>query len=105
MFDHRFQNVGTFGNVKCLMIHRSDSLKKICQNLLMHHVDTDSVCRIVKHAETYQAEDLKTYCMSYLLKNFEAIAQSPSFDTLSSSPALLLEVTRMTCNRNARVNF
>jgi len=40
------------------------------------------------------AHELKRYCLAFILKNFDQVAYTPSFDELSKQPNLLLEVTR-----------
>lgn len=40
------------------------------------------------------AHELKRYCLAFILKNFDQVAYTKSFDELSSIPTLLLEVTR-----------
>jgi len=71
-----------------------DGLKHVCENVLVHSVEIDNVCALLRHADQYMAHELKRYCLSFILKNFEQVVGMQSFDELSSMPSLLLEVTR-----------
>ncbi|EER02130.1 conserved hypothetical protein [Perkinsus marinus ATCC 50983] len=71
-----------------------DGLKHLCQAVLIHMVDVDNVCTLLKISDQHQAVDLKRHCMSFVLKNFDQVTALPSFDQLSSVPSLLLEVTK-----------
>jgi len=71
-----------------------DGLKHVCENVLVHSVEIDNVCSLLTHADRYMAQELKRYCLSFILKNFEQVAYTQSFDDLSTVPSLLLEVTR-----------
>lgn len=71
-----------------------DGLKHVCENVLMHSVEIENVCTLLRHADQYMATELKHYCLAFILKNFDQVAYTQSFDDLGSNPALLLEVTR-----------
>jgi len=71
-----------------------DGLKHVCENVLVHSVEIDNVCALLRHADQYMAHELKRYCLAFILKNFDQVAYTKSFDELSSIPTLLLEVTR-----------
>jgi len=51
-----------------------DSLRHVCENILIHDVEVENCCHLLKH--------------------FEAVAKTQSFEELSGVPTLLLEVTR-----------
>jgi hypothetical protein len=79
-----------------------DGLKHVCENVLMHSVEMDNVCSLLRHADRFLAQELKRYCMSFILKNFDQVTASSSFEELAASPQLLLEVTRAAATRDSR---
>eukprot|EP00392_Amoebophrya_sp_AT5.2_P017105 g17421.t1 len=79
-----------------------DSLQHVCENILIHDVEIDNCCHLLKIADRHMAHNLKKHCMSYLLKHFEAVAKTSTFEELSSVPSLLLEVTRAAAQQGPR---
>jgi hypothetical protein len=71
-----------------------EGLKHLCENNLIHNVEVETVAHMLRQADRYQAFELKQYCLTFILKNFDQVARTAGFDELSSAPALLLEVTR-----------
>merc|ERR1711964_66314 len=71
-----------------------EGLKNLCENNLIHNVEVETVAHMLKQADRFQAFELKQFCLTFILKNFDQVARTPGFDELSSAPALLLEVTR-----------
>jgi len=71
-----------------------DGLKHVCENVLVHSVEIDNACALLRHADQFMAHELKRYCLAFILKNFDQVAYTQSFDELSKMPVLLLEVTR-----------
>lgn len=71
-----------------------DGLKTVCENVLMHSVEVDNACALLRHADQFMAHALKRYCLAFIMKNFDQVAYTPAFDELSKMPMLLLEVTR-----------
>eukprot|EP00397_Hematodinium_sp_SG-2012_P019350 GEMP01019877.1.p1 GENE.GEMP01019877.1~~GEMP01019877.1.p1 ORF type:complete len:515 (+),score=55.52 GEMP01019877.1:19-1563(+) len=71
-----------------------DPLKHVCENILVHDVEVDNVCMLLRVADRTLAHFLKRHCMNYLLKHFESVANTPAFEELRDVPPLLLEVTR-----------
>jgi len=78
-----------------------DGLKHVCENVLVHSVEIENVCSLLRHADQYMAQELKRYCLSFILKNFDQVAYTQSFDELSSMPSLLLEVTRAAATKDS----
>lgn len=74
-------------------------LKHVCENILVHSVEIDNACHLLRCADQYMAQELKRYSLSYILKNFDQVAYTQAFDELSSMPSLLLEVTRAAATR------
>lgn len=77
-----------------------DGLKHVCENVLMHSVEIDNVCALLRHSDQYIAQELKRYCLAFILKNFDQVAYTTAFDELSSMPSLLLEVTRAAATKD-----
>lgn len=77
-----------------------DGLKHVCENVLVHSVETENVCTLLKHADQYMAHELKRYCLSFILKNFEQVTYTKAFEDLSQMPSLLLEVTRAAATKD-----
>jgi len=82
-----------------------DSLKNVCENILVHDIEVDNVCTLLANADRTLAYFLKKHCMNYLLKNFEHVAKTPCFEELSKAPALLLEVTRASATLHQAPNL
>jgi len=80
--------------------HSLDGLKHVCENVLVHSVEVDTACTLLRHADQYMAHELKRYCLAFILKNFDQVAYTQSFDELSSMPHLLLEVTRAAATKD-----
>ena len=39
--------------------------------VLMHSVEIDNVCALLRHSDQYMAAELKRYCLAFILKNFD----------------------------------
>merc|ERR1740133_404075 len=61
-----------------------DGLKHVCENVLVHSVEIDNACALLRHADQYMAHELKRYCLSFILKHFDQVAYTQSFADLSS---------------------
>lgn len=70
------------------------TLMNVMENVLVHDVEIDNCCHLLKISDRHGAQLLKTHCMTFLLKHFEAVAKTVYFEELSAVPSLLLEVTR-----------
>ena len=77
-------------------------LKALCENVLIHNVDTENCCSLFRCGHRFSALNLKRFCMNFIIKNFESVSASGGFEELSSEPQLLLEVTRESMNRATR---
>jgi len=71
-----------------------DGLKHVCENVLVHSVEIENACALLRHADQYMASELKKYCLTYIIKNFDQVSYAQGFDELTAQPTLLLEVTR-----------
>merc|ERR1719412_3218090 len=67
-----------------------DGLKHVCENVLVHSVEIENACTLLRHADQYMASELKRYCLAYIM----------SFDELRLQPSLLLEVTRAAATKD-----
>mmetsp|Transcript_5359 Transcript_5359/g.16717 ORF Transcript_5359/g.16717 Transcript_5359/m.16717 type:complete len:526 (-) Transcript_5359:145-1722(-) len=77
-----------------------DGLKHVCENVLVHSVEIENACTLLRHADQYMAHELKRYCLAFVLRNFDQVAYTRSFDELGSMPSLLLEVTRAAATKD-----
>lgn len=77
-----------------------DGLKHVCENVLVHSVEIENVCTLLRHADQYMAHELKRYCLSFILKNFEQVTYTKAFEDLGQMPSLLLEVTRAAATKD-----
>jgi len=59
-------------------------------------VSVDTVSRIMQAADRWDtpASQLKAHCLAYVIEHYEAVVHSAAFEELTSSPHLLLAVTR-----------
>ena len=51
--------------------------------------------QILIEANKCQSAELKKYCISYLIKNFQEVSTSKGFEELEFYPSLLMEVTKL----------
>ena len=72
-----------------------DGLKYLCENTLMQNVDNDNVISFLIDSNKYQAAELKKFCISFLIKNFQEVSGSQGFEELEYYPSLLMEVTKL----------
>jgi len=71
-----------------------EGLKYLCENTLMHNVENDNVCALLIEANKYSSAELKKFCIQFLIKNFQEIQATKSFEELEYYPSLLMEVTK-----------
>ena len=79
-----------------------DGLKRLCENNLVHHIDSENVCQLLSTAHRYSARDLKKVCLTYIIKNFAEVSETRGYADLVQEPQLLLEVTKETMARAMR---
>eukprot|EP00744_Colponema_vietnamica_P003773 GILI01005726.1.p1 GENE.GILI01005726.1~~GILI01005726.1.p1 ORF type:complete len:497 (+),score=112.38 GILI01005726.1:197-1687(+) len=79
-----------------------DVLKNLCENTLIHNVDTDNVPILLTHAHRFQAQELKKFCLNFILKHFDVVARTKAFEDLGQIPQLLLEVTKAAATKQDR---
>ena len=71
-----------------------DPLKQLTEKILVNSIEIENVCHLLKIADRYVAADLKKSCLSFILKSFDQVVATESFEQLSSAPQLLMEVTK-----------
>ena len=71
-----------------------EGLKYLCENTLIHNVDIENVCELLIDAHRFSANELKQFCMKFIIKNFSEVNQTQGFENLEHFPSLLIEVTR-----------
>ena len=71
-----------------------DDLKKCCEIELTNAADIQNICDLVLIADKFNAHTLRKFCLSFILDNFNTIANQPSFERLSTDPSLLIEITK-----------
>jgi len=76
-----------------------DGLKRLCENLLVHHVDVDNVCALLSRAHKFNATGLKKVCFSFMVKHWDPVCDTSGYEALVQEPQLLLEVTKQTMAR------
>jgi leucine-zipper-like transcriptional regulator 1 len=77
-----------------------DSLKVLCERILINSLETSNCCYLLKVGDRYNARDLKKNALNYLLKSFDQVVSTDAFEELSSSPKLLMEVTKAAATNN-----
>lgn len=71
-------------------------LKLLCGFTLARMVSVETVARIIQAADRWDSRhsQLKRLCMDFILANYKDVVVHPVFEELTSSPHLLLEITR-----------
>ncbi|CAK4943566.1 unnamed protein product [Aphanomyces euteiches] len=69
-------------------------LSTLCENYLMHELESENVCHVLIAANHFQSENLKASCMQYLQAHFHQVVSTRGFEELGEYPTLLLDVTR-----------
>ena len=57
-------------------------LKRLCENMLIHNVDDENVSMLFSRSDQYRAEDLKKFCLNYVLKNYKEVCRTKGFKQL-----------------------
>jgi hypothetical protein len=77
-----------------------ENLKFLCENTLIHNVDNENVVALLIDAHSYSANELKKFCMTYVIKNFADVQDTKGFESLEAVPSLLMEVTKNIATQN-----
>ena len=78
--------------------YQIQDLKSLCENCLIHNVENDNVCDLLIISSACSANDLKKFCISYVVKNFQDISNTKGFENLEHHASLLMEVTKAVCS-------
>eukprot|EP00026_Physarum_polycephalum_P011486 Phypoly_transcript_11716.p1 GENE.Phypoly_transcript_11716~~Phypoly_transcript_11716.p1 ORF type:complete len:320 (+),score=26.23 Phypoly_transcript_11716:81-1040(+) len=70
-------------------------LRQICECQLQTFVNTENACSMLAYAHNHNANDLKQFCMNFVMKHFDAISPTKGYQDLKTEPDLLLEISRM----------
>jgi hypothetical protein len=71
-----------------------DSLKFLCEHTLINSVENENVCILLIDGNKFGAQELKRFCLNYIIKNFNDVNKTKGFENLENHPSLLIEVTR-----------
>jgi len=93
-------NSQDFSDITLADHYTLDGLKHVCENVLVHSVEVETVCTLLRCADQYMAQELKRYCLTFILKHFNQVAHTQAFTELSLNPMLLLEVTRAAATKD-----
>lgn len=77
-----------------------ENLKSLCENTLIHSVDTNVIDLLID-AHRFDAQELKKNCMNYIIKNFSDIQNTKEFESLEQVPSLLMELMKSIANTNS----
>ncbi|PRP88317.1 regulator of chromosome condensation (RCC1)-like protein [Planoprotostelium fungivorum] len=69
-----------------------DLLRSLCERILEQSVSASNVCWIFAGSDRFKATRLRDICLSFIVKNFDQVTKSRSFEELSRD--LILEVIR-----------
>ena len=71
-----------------------DSLKGLCEKILINSIEIANCCYLLKIADRYSASELKKFSLNFIMKSFDQVVTTESFEELSAVPQLLMEVTK-----------
>jgi len=72
-----------------------DRLKRVSENVMISFINIDTAASIYLAADMYNAENLKNRCKQYILKNFDQVSRSSSFEEMGRQNVdLVFEILR-----------
>lgn len=72
-----------------------ERLQKICENYLIDNLDYDNSPMILKSFDSKGHQKLREHCLNFIVKNFDSVSKTPSFETfIRSNIEILLEILR-----------
>lgn len=80
-----------------------DSLKLLCERILINSIEIANCCYLLKIADTYSAIELKKFALNFIMKSFDQVVNTEAFEQLSTVPQLLMEVTKAAAVYNAGI--
>ena len=71
-----------------------DRLKGLCEERLMRGISPENAASLLQLADELNVLRLREICVGYIVRHFDTIAKSPSFQTLSKTQILLVITNR-----------
>ena len=71
-----------------------DRLKGLCEAILHRSISPENAASLLQLADELNVVRLREICVGYIVRHFDTIAKSPSFQTLSKTQILLVITNR-----------
>ena len=72
-----------------------DRLKRVCEQFISQSVNVENAADILLTADLHNATGLRGRCMDFILRHFDAVSKSTSFEALAKyNVELLLEIIK-----------
>ena len=72
-----------------------ERLKRICEQQIVHAINVDNAAEILQAADLHNAAGLRGRCLDFMLRHFDAVSKSTSFEALAKDNVeLLLEIIK-----------
>nr|BAN65775.1 kelch repeat/BTB/POZ domain containing protein [Babesia bovis] len=72
-----------------------DTLKNMCQDVLIRKMDVDNVCYMLKYSKLYNADLMRQHCFNFISEHAADVMRTPAFEELSSVPSLVMELAKL----------
>merc|ERR1712232_1314585 len=70
-------------------------LRLWCEEQLCKHITVTEVCSVLCQAHLYEAKQLESACLTFIMKNMQSVMVVPSFGVLAKEwPAVMLKISR-----------
>jgi len=89
--DHAIEIIGAANYFKL------DRLKAICENIIRNSIDTENAAYILQIASRYEAWQLKSLAMNFIMLHYDEVSNTKCFEDLDKP--VLLEVMREACKQ------
>ncbi|CRG95774.1 leucine-zipper-like transcriptional regulator 1, putative [Plasmodium gallinaceum] len=73
-------------------------LKGLCINALIIKININNACYLLKHADMYNAIELKYHCLNFIKVNSQHIIFTKGFEELKSNPSLIVDISKLCLN-------
>lgn len=72
-----------------------ERLKRMCEKKILLSINIDSAATIMQAANMHIADGLRQSCMDFILRNFDAVSKTPSFEEMGrSNVELVFEILK-----------
>jgi len=72
-----------------------ERLKKLCEKKILISISIDNAASILMAANLHQASSLRTSCLDFILRNFDAVSKTTSFEEMGrSNVELVFEILK-----------